>query len=162
MNITKQLNELLLFTDGSVQPRSRIGYGAYLALTDLASASESLVQVKRFEDTSSSQLEIETLLWALQEMKPQSVTLYTDSQNIIGLPNRREKLERQNYCSKTGKPLKHAALYQQFFALTDAIEFTLVKVKGHQRAHEKGPIEKVFTLVDRGSRRALRTALGIL
>lgn len=172
------MKSLLLFTDGSAHPTSRVGYGAYLAIPDLAddfpeseaidnlrmqiasnasgSPLETGVQLKRFEDTSSSQLEIETLIWALRDTQPQTVTLYTDSQNIIGLPDRRERMEKQAYRSKAGAPLNHAALYQEFFALTDPLDFTLVKVKGHNRPQQKTQIDRIFTLVDRASRQALR------
>jgi ribonuclease HI len=187
------MKSLLLFTDGSAHPTSRIGYGAYLAIPDLkkrhavrlepatamkqsematvdnlrmqiasnasGSSLETSVQLKRFEDTSSSQLEIETLIWALRETRPQTVTLYTDSQNIIGLPDRRERLEKQEYRSKTGALLNHAELYQEFFSLTDSLDCTLVKVKGHRRSHQKSPVDRLFTLVDRASRQALRAAL---
>ncbi len=175
------MKALMLFTDGSAHPTSRIGYGAYLAISDLnadlpeseaidnlrmqiasnasGSTLEPCVQLKRFEDTSSSQLEIETLLWALRATQPQTVTLYTDSQNIIGLPDRRERMEKQEYRSKSGALLNHAELYQEFFALTDPLETTLVKVKGHRRSHQKTPIDRLFTLVDRASRQALRAEL---
>ena len=141
------MKSLLLFTDGSAHPTSRIGYGAYLAIPDLNAnfqALETAVQLKRFEDTSSSQLEIETLIWALRATQPQTLTLYTDSQTIIGLPDRRERMEKQAYRSKAGTPLNHAELYQEFFALTDPLEYTLVKVKGHQRSHQKSPIDHLF------------------
>lgn len=173
------MKSLLLFTDGSAHPTSRIGYGAYLALPDLntelalrffcedkstfgipqVQPLETSVQLKRFKDTSSSQLEIETLLWALRETQPQTVTIYTDSQTIIGLPDRRERMEKQAYRSKAGAPLKHALIYQEFFALTDPLDFTLVKVKGHNQSQQKSPIDQIFTLVDRASRQALRAEL---
>lgn len=156
------MKSLMLFTDGSAHPASRIGYGAYLAISDLNAdfhTLETCVQLKRFEDTSSSQLEIETLIWALRATQPQTVTLYTDSQNIIGLPDRRERMEKQAYRSKSGALLNHAELYQEFFALTDTLETTLVKMKGHRRSHQKTPIDRLFTLVDRASRQALRAEL---
>ena len=172
------MKSLLLFTDGSAHPTSGIGFGAYLAIPDLNtdfpeskaidnlrmqiasnasdSSLENRVQLKRFENTSSSQLEIETLLWALRDTQPHAVTLYTDSQTIIGLPARREKLEQQDYRSKAGTRLNHAELYQEFFALTDPLDTTLVKVKGHRRSYQKSPIDHIFALVDRASRQALR------
>ena len=74
------MKSLLLFTDGSAHPPSRIGYGAYLALSDLNAdleAPENSARVKRFENTSSSQLEIETLIWALRATRPVSYTHLT-------------------------------------------------------------------------------------
>jgi len=156
------MKSLLLFTDGSAHPTSRIGYGAFLAIPDLNvdfQALENRVQLKRFEETSSTQLEIETLIWALRKIQPRTVTLYTDSQNIIGLPDRRERMEKHWYRSKAGVQLNHSDLYQEFFSLIDPLDCTLVKVKGHRLSHQKSPIDQLFTLVDRASRRALRAEL---
>jgi len=155
------MNPLMLFTDASVHPASRIGYGAYLVVADPTAAPDALkahVQLKRFEQTSSTNLELQTLIWALREIQPQShaVTLYTDSQNIIGLPGRRERLEQQDYCSKQKVRHRHADLYQTFFSLTDQFDCTLVKVNGHRVSCQKSPIDRLFTLVDRASRQALR------
>ncbi len=145
----------MLFTDGSAHPPSRIGYGAYLAVTD--TNIESAVQTKRFENTSSSQLEVETLIWALQTLQPKTVTVYTDSQNIIGLPERRSRFEERNYRNQKNMPVKHADLYREFFCLTDQIDCTFVKVKGHRVSDQKTDIDHLFTRVDRASRRALRS-----
>ena len=156
------MKSLLLFTDGSAHPTSRIGYGAFLAIPDLNmdfQALENRVQLKRFEETSSTRLEIETLIWALRKIQPRTITLYTDSQNIIGLPDRRERMEKHGYRSKAGVPLNHSDLYQEFFSLIDPLDYTLVKVKGHRLSHQKSPIDQLFTLVDRASRRALRSEL---
>jgi ribonuclease HI len=147
---------LMLFTDGSVHPPSSVGYGAFLATTDLNSAPD--VQLKRFEHTASSQLELETLIWALQLLQPPSVTIYTDSQTIIGLPARRARFEERNYRTRQNKPVKHAELYRAFFGLTDQIHCTFVKVKGHRPAHQKTDIDRLFTVVDRAARQALRNA----
>ena len=64
------MNELKLFTDGSVHAQSAIGYGAYLSLSEHRLPVESLtahVQTKRFTHTSSTKLELQTLLWVLSE-----------------------------------------------------------------------------------------------
>ncbi len=148
------MTPLMIFTDGSVHPPSRIGYGAYLAVTDAHVDHE--VQTKRFENTSSSQLEIETLIWALHSLQPKAVTIYTDSQNIIGLPGRRSRFEERDYLTRQNKPIKHADLYREFFRLTDRIDCTFVKVKGHRVSHQKTEFDLLFTRVDRASRHALR------
>jgi len=146
---------MILFTDGSVHPPSRVGYGAYLTLTDINNPGD--IHTRRFENTSSSQLEIETLIWALQTLQPQAVTVYTDSQTIIGLPGRRNRFEERNYRTQRNHPVRHADLYRQFFRFTDSIDCTFVKVKGHRKSHQKSDIDRLFSLVDRASRRALRS-----
>ncbi len=153
--------ELILFTDGSVNPQSKIGYGAYLAVSDIDISIDlllKLVQVKRFEDTSSTKLELQTLLWALTEIDQEGkkVILYTDSQNIIGLPGRRDRFEKNDYYSKNGKRIGNYKLYQEFYQITDQIDFELHKVIGHKASKLKDNIERIFTIVDRASRKALR------
>jgi ribonuclease HI len=156
------MTEIMLFTDGSVNTKSKIGYGAYLAITYSHLSLEHLKQIvktKRFEDTSSTKLELQTLLWALGEIaikSSQSIVIYTDSQNIIGLPGRRERFEKNDYFSKNNKKLKNFELYQEFFQITDKLNFKLVKLKGHKKTKEKDSIDKIFTFVDRASRDALR------
>jgi len=144
-----------LFTDGSVNPQKKLGFGAYLTVSHEGELSE--VRLKKFEETSSTQLELETLLWALEDIKIQTaLIIYTDCQNVLGLSQRRKGFEERNYHTKTGKPLKHAGLYQKFFLLTDKFSCEFVKVKGHKKSHLKDDIDRLFTLVDKASRDALR------
>lgn len=157
--------KLFLFTDGSVNTKLNFGFGAYLAVNDieiLASNQEKFVKVKRFENTSSTKLEIQTLIWALSEVKEfkGEIVLYTDSQNIIGLPGRRERLEKNNYHSKAEKQITNSELYKLFFQLLDELQFEMKKIEGHKRTHLKNNIDRLFTLVDRASRNALRGVKG--
>ena len=155
------MDELMLFVDGSVNPQSNIGYGAYLAVSERGLAPESLrtrVKVRRFEDTSSTKLELQTLLWAIGDIQAvgHRVIVYTDSQNILGLQERRGRLEQNDYRSKNNKRLKHYKLYQAFYSMIDQLDCELVKVRGHQVADQKDDIDRLFTLVDKASRKALR------
>lgn len=151
----------MLFTDGSVNTRSKIGYGAYLALPEKRMSLESMqarIKVKRFEHTSSTKLELQTLLWALKDIQSMgyNITVYTDSQNIIGLPGRRDRFEQTDYHSKKNKRLNNYKLYQDFFQITDQMECEFVKVSGHKVPNKKDDIDRIFTIVDRASRDALR------
>ena len=82
--------------------------------------------------------------------------VYTDCQNILGLKTRREKLERNFYKSSTGKDVKNKELYKAFFEISDKIHFDFIKIKGHKPSYEKDDTDKLFNLVDKASRRALR------
>ena len=155
------MEQLMLFTDGSVNNQSKVGYGAYLAVSDGDSSIDfqtSQVKVKRFDHTSSTKLELQTLLWALGEVQASGgkVTVYTDSQNIVGLQGRRHRFEQNNYHSKKNKRLKNYELYKEFFKVTDQLDCDFVKVRGHQASNKKDAIDRLFTLVDRASRDALR------
>jgi ribonuclease HI len=153
--------ELLLLTDGSVNTQSKVGYGAYLVVPDLRLSLDSLraqVKIRRFKNTSSTKLELQTLLWALSDTQAvgSKLTVYTDSQNIIGLMGRRERLEQNNYSSKKNRRLNNYSLYQEFYRLTDQFNCDFVKVRGHKVSNQKDVIDNLFTLVDRASRNALR------
>ncbi len=155
------MDELMLFTDGSVNTQSNIGYGAYLAVSERGLSLNSVrmsVKVRRFEHTSSTKLELQTLLWALNDIQAlgRKVILYTDSQNILGLQGRREQFERNDYRSKKNKRLSNYELYQEFYRMIDHLDCELVKVRGHQVSNQKDDISKLFTLVDRAARKALR------
>ncbi len=155
------MDELILLTDGSLNAQSNIGYGAYLAFSEPELSLDSLrtrVKVRRFEHTSSTKLELQTLLWALSDIQAlgRKVIVYTDSQNIMGLQGRRDRFEQNDYRSKKNIRLKNYELYQEFYRMTDQLDCELVKVRGHQVSNQKDNIDRLFTLVDRASRNALR------
>ena len=155
------MQDLILLSDGNVHNQSKIGYGAYLAVTEPGLSLEELrshVRVRRFTQTSSTKLELQTLLWALSDIQVsgRKVIIYTDSQNIINLPGRREELECKAYRSSKNRLLNNHELYQEFYRLTDLLDYELVKVHGHLVSKQKEDIDRLFTLVDRASRQALR------
>ena len=159
MNKTKP--KIFLFTDGSVNPQSGVGFGSYL-LVDKSEFSSSLlekkIKTKKFDNTSSTKLELETLLWALAEMdlKFFKIVVYTDCQNIIGLQDRREGFERKNYMNSKRRQIKNHELYKDFFKRLDILDCEFIKLKGHKKASVKNEIDEIFTLVDRATRKALR------
>ena len=155
------MDELILFADGSVNTQSNIGYGAYLAVSERGFSLDSMrtrVKVRRFEHTTSTKLELQTLLWSLSDIQAlgSKVIVYTDSQNIMGLQGRRDRLEQNDYRSKKNKRLNNYKLYQKFYRMIDELDCEFVKVRGHQVSNQKDDIDRLFTLVDRASRNALR------
>jgi len=156
---------LQVFTDASVNTLLKVGYGACLVVSDLSTSIDTLkdrVKTKRFEQTNSTKLELQTLLWSLNEIinladnGDITLTIYTDSQNIIDLPDRRIGLEQRNYLSSKNKRLNNFELYQEFYHLTSSVKCKLVKVVGHRASSKKDNIDRLFALVDKAARRALR------
>jgi ribonuclease HI len=64
--------------------------------------------------------------------------------------------EQNDYRSKKNKRLNNYELYQEFYRMIDQLDCELVKVRGHQLSNQKDNIDRLFTLVDRASRNALR------
>jgi len=153
------MSSLNLFCDGSVNPQKKIGFGAYFIYDENLKTQD--IKTIKFENTSSTKLELEVLIWALCDKRilNKNINIYTDCQNILGLANRREKLERNFYKSSTGKEIKNKELYKVFFELCDKFNCKFIKVKGHKPSNEKDDIDKLFNLVDKASRKALREYL---
>lgn len=96
------MKKIQLFTDSSVNPQKKIGFAAFLLKNSLNTPLEVLqnsIKHKRFENTSSTRLELQSFLWALDEILKEEkdisnifIEVYTDCQNIISLKNRKEKL----------------------------------------------------------------------
>jgi len=116
--------------------------------------------MQRFEDTSSTRLEIQTVLWALSEnrQKPQgSLTIYSDSQCISGLLKRKSNLMAGGFLSKkTNRLLGNASLYRAFYEFHDEMGFRIVKVGGHSVSGVRDPAHRIFSLVDKEARKALK------
>lgn len=151
-----------IFTDASVNAQTKIGYGAYLVVPDDGVSLDVLrsrVKVKRFENTSSTKLELQTLLWAFDDIEALDggVMVYTDSQNIMTLQARRDRYERNHYRSNRNRLIKNYQLYKEFYAVTDRLDCLFKKVRGHSASNRKDAVDQLFSLVDRASRNALRT-----
>jgi len=156
--MTKQ-PDFYLFTDGSADTINKNGVGAYLLLSSLEDLPKQVeVKTKKFQNTSSTKLEIEALIWALSdnELQNKKVVVYTDSQNIVGLPGRRIRLEKNNFISKNGKELKNKELYIQYYKLFDLIDLQILKIKGHKATKEKSDLDRIFSLVDKAARKQIR------
>jgi ribonuclease HI len=69
------MNKFILFTDASADSKSKAGFGVYLLIMenelDSIQADEigRKILLKKFDSTTSTKLEIETLLWALEELE---------------------------------------------------------------------------------------------
>lgn len=159
--------EMVLFTDGSLNPQRHCGIGVALLvpasfleqpIKDIA-ADEIARRIisRRFTDTSATKLEVQTAICALTNAEPGPVRLYTDSQCIVRLPQRRTKLEQNNYISGAkGETIRHADLYREYFNLRDRLGFEEIKVSGHSDYRYQDTLHRIFHYVDREARRLLK------
>ena len=173
-------NNLALFTDVSLNPGRRLGVGACLLVPAhfLNSAPDTIeranvsvrLRFERFAETSSTRLEVQTVLWALENYRAEinrsdsgKLLIYTDSQCVVGLPGRRAGLEANDFVAgRSGRPLKNADLYHAFYAAQDQTGFELIKIKGHSRAGSHNSLQRIFSYVDQEVRRALKHWMGEL
>jgi ribonuclease HI len=167
------MNSFALFTDVSVNPQRKHGVGGYLLVPvpfleieprDIERGEVSArLKIKRFEETSSTKLEVQTVLWALEDSRKEltgsalgSLRIYTDSQCVAGLMGRRAGLTNSEFLAKrSGRPLTNAPLYRAFYSAYDQLDFQLIKVPGHSSACSHDTVQRIFSYVDREVRKAL-------
>ncbi len=164
------MKDIALFTDVSVDPRLKLGVGVYLAIpaSFLEASSGDIdmvevaarIKVRRFEDTTSAKLELQTVLWAIQAQQKAfkgKLCVYTDSRCVSGLLKRRARLVAEDFLSRrSGRLLKNASLYRSFFKLNDTLGFEVIKVQGHTNARTPDTVSRIFSVVDKEARKALR------
>lgn len=169
------MNRYALFTDVSLNPRLKLGFGAYLVIPSsfLEMPPERIIRpefveqirLRKFEVASSAELEVQTLLWALEDFQKEvscsrvgTLDVYSDSQCVTGLLRRRSQLEMKGfYSSGKRRLLKNACLYRKFYEFHDTLEFDVIKVTGHARSCSHDSIQRIFSFVDKEARKALRT-----
>ncbi|HHT9106091.1 MAG TPA: hypothetical protein ACFYD7_09490 [Candidatus Wujingus californicus] len=100
------MNRYALFTDVSLNPKLKLGFGAYLVIPSsfleipperiIRSELVEQIRLRRFEVTSSTKLEVQTLLLALEDFQKEfsgsrlgTLDVYSDSQCVTGLLRRR-------------------------------------------------------------------------
>jgi ribonuclease HI len=167
------MNRFALFTDVSLNPELKRGVGAYLFVPaiflEVSPLSIERPEVtkrlvfRKFECTSSTTLEVQTVLCALEGYRDglkssESVKLqiYSDSQCVTGLLRRRPVLEAKGFLSKrAGHLLKNACLYRRFYEFYDELGFEIIKVAGHTRACSYNTVNRIFSLVDKNARKIL-------
>lgn len=172
------MKRIFLFTDVSLNPELKLGVGAYLvvpaSLLELSSPrierSElaERVVVRRFEGTSSTRLEVQTVLWALEDFRnelqvsgPGKLIVFSDSQCVAGLLGRRPGLEANDFHSKrTNRPLRNFSLYRTFYELHDELGFEVIKVAGHTSSCSHDTVHRLFSYVDREARQTLNLWMG--
>jgi len=159
-----------LFTDVSANPGLKLGVGAYVIVpASFLETSDGVIErskitrrlkVRRFESTSSTRLELQTVLWALEENRRGpcgGLTIYSDSQCVSGLLNRKARLISEGFLSKrTNRQLGNASLYRAFYEIHDERGFDIMKVAGHTSSRVKDSAHRIFSFVDKEARKALK------
>lgn len=173
------MSSFALFTDVSLNPKSKSGIGAYLLVpisflelephqVEQAEVAR-LITTRGFSETSSTKLEVQTVLWAIKETlhmlassAPGSLRIYTDSQCVAGLLQRRARLTANDFVAKrSGKQLVNAGLYGEFYKLYDRFAFQLIKVAGHSPTSTHDTVHRIFSYLDREVRKALIAGIDV-
>jgi ribonuclease HI len=132
-NLQTPTTHPIIYTDGSCHTQFTIG--AWVAIILLHHQKIILQGVA--EKTTHQRMELVAVIKALEYVQKETslrqVKIISDSQYVIGLIDRRKKLEATDFKSQAGRAINNTDLIQQFYTLADAIEIDFEKIKAHQK-----------------------------
>jgi ribonuclease HI len=147
---------ITIYTDGSCHTQHRIGGWASL----LFIGEEKIVLSGTDVDTTHNRMELTAVIKAVeyaQERYTKAILhIISDSQYVIGLKGRKEKLSGAGFITKKGNEIQNADLVQRLLLLVEQVQVTFTKIKAHQR---QGAIVNHNLEVDKLSRKIVRDAV---
>jgi ribonuclease HI len=125
---------ITFYTDGSCNAAHRVGAWAAIILCH----DEKKILQGTAHNTTHQRMELAAVISAFQHIRQNNLSafpmsVYTDSQYIVNLPARKEKLRSSAYITGRQTILPNADLLEIFFTCCEGLNITLVKVKAHQR-----------------------------
>lgn len=150
----KQNKSFHLYTDASHHHLSR--QGAWAAL--LLHRGQKTILKGIVPDTTHNRMEIQAVLEGIAHIKVQnipydSIEIYTDSQYVIGIADRKNRLQANNFYTKKGTLLPNVDLLKAMINYIETEPLKFVKVKAHLKKSEANPHHRE---VDRLVRSLLR------
>jgi ribonuclease HI len=126
-----------VYTDGSCHTQLKVG--AWVAI--VLAGNEKHTISGTVTDTTNNAMELTAVIKAIEYIREKhpginSVEMVADSQYVIGLTARREKLIAVDFTSKKGKELPNTALVKQFLNHTQSGNIQFIKIKAHQKTSE--------------------------
>jgi len=143
-----------IYTDGSCNPQHNNG----------AWASILIVAGNRTElkgeaiNTTHNRMEllavIESINFCDKNHYQGQLIIYTDSQYVCRIPERKEKLKQNEFVTKKGTQLQNTDLVQVLIQQIESHSIQFIKVKAHQKADTES--SKFNEQVDKLSRKMVR------
>ena len=126
------MREIKIYTDGSCHTQLCVGAWAAIILI----GEEKIILSGTETNTTHNRMELIAVIKSLNFVKENhkknsSVIVVSDSQYVIGLNARKEKLVKQNFKTKADKEIRNADLVEELYSLSRDITF--VKIKAHQK-----------------------------
>jgi ribonuclease HI len=148
---------ITVFTDGSCHNLLKTGGWA----TIIFLGSEKVTLKGRESETTHHRMELVAVLEAFRFLENNNcmdrpITVYSDSQYVVGLLERRERLTTSGYRTKKLMPVRNADLVQTLIRFINTADVKFVKVKSHLKSSERENV--VNREVDILSRQMMRTS----
>jgi ribonuclease HI len=146
-----------IYTDGSCHTQHKIGTWVAIVFT----GTNKAILSGTVKDTTHNRMELMAVVKAVEYIKIHmvnctSVTVFTDSQYVTGLPERNEKLTKAGFINGKRNPLQNAELVKLFYKTISKLSIEFIKIKAHQKSTR---VVNYNREADMLSRKLLRTAV---
>ena len=126
-----------IFTDGSCHTQNRIG--AWAAIIFIG--EEKIVLTGNAADTTHNRMELTAVIKAIEFIHINhppftNIKIVSDSQYVIGLTVRKEKLSSLGFTNKKGAAIQNADLVIALLECCEKMNIEFVKIKAHQKKNE--------------------------
>ena len=126
-----------IYTDGSCNVQSRIGAWVAILLID----GNKKVITGTATETNHNRMELTAVIKGIEYIKMhtisiKSIKIFTDSQYVMGLPLRKDKLTALDFATGTGKKIHNADLVISLLENLESFIVEWVKVRAHQKKKE--------------------------
>jgi len=129
--LDKQIIEI--YTDGSCHTEYHIGAWAAILFID----DEKVLLKEEVRHTTHNRMELEAVIKAIEftdnKHNDTSLVVYTDSQYVHRIPERKEKLKHKNFLTNKGTPIQNVDLVKVLILLIESHSIEFIKVKAHQK-----------------------------
>jgi ribonuclease HI len=154
--------QILIYTDGSCHTQLLIGGWAAI----LFIGQEKVVLTGTETGTTHNRMELLAVIKAIEYViancnQPTPINIISDSQYVIGLDARKEKLSANNFTTKAGNETRNTDLVKQLLYLSVSVPVSFTKIKAHQKKQEDGAVN-YNTEVDHLARKLVRDAVAVL
>jgi ribonuclease HI len=152
-------NSALIYTDGSCHTQLEIGAWASIIFVE----DKKIILTETVENTTHQRMELLAVISSLHYLlknnaEIKSVKIISDSQYVIGLMRRKEKLTATDFKTKAQNEVRNTDLVKELLRLSDIFTIDFEKIKAHQKQTD---ITNYNIEVDKLCRNKVREAVKI-
>ena len=154
--------QVQIFTDGSCHTQLKIGGWAVVILYE-----KEVVEISGYEkNTTHNAMEILSVLKGIDLIEKKlnlpvseitKIEIISDSQYVVGILDRKEKLKRANFLTQKNTPVRNVELVKELIKKIETLPLVFTKIKAHQKKSDSINYNRV---VDKLARAEVRKWVG--
>ena len=143
-----EYSKIEIYTDGSCHTNFRIGsWGAILLLDE-----EKTTLHGEEQNTTHNRMELLAVIKAIEFIDKKGIrapmVIYTDSQYVYHIRERKEKLKANHFITNKGTPIQNIDLVKTLITQIESHSIHFIKVKAHQKSEKDSQLELMNSRVN--------------